>query len=427
MARIRNIYQSELLYIGPVGPRPCNSEHSSFSVSDNINSAVSGENFVSQLFRVQNIAWNYSKNLTDINQLGELAAIDRIPLSAPLVELNYSYLLSNFINEGLIGLTVNQAGDTQQISSISGILNNETDSKNYFIKTAVEGSDVVNNNSNNYNVISFGNCYLNSYSSRGAVNAFPTVDISIVALNIQAQNVVHTEGAVIPAIDPIDGTPINFGYILDSGTQNYNGYSSNSNDSSLSVLRPGDIQMSFGLGEGDGFYQESDLKVQNYTISFNLNRNDIAQLGAKYYIKKVPTFPVTVTMAISAICGEMQTGNLIDIVKNNKIFNPSVTIRSSKTNNVVCYYQLKGANLDNQDVSMAISENKLLNFNFSSQIGGNSSSSLNGLFISGLGYFNSLITSGEDWGLVIDAVTSSEDWDSVAAAVDSSEEWGSII
>lgn len=425
MARTRQIFAGDLLYLGPVENRSCSSPHSSSSVSGNILSAISGDNFVSQLFRVQNINYNYNKSLVDVNQFGELAAIDRVPLNAPTVNLSFSYLLSNLINEGLMGLTINQSGDTSQISCISGILNNQTDSKNYFIKTVSEGNDAADNASSNYNVISLGNCYLESYTSQGAVNSFPTIDITVSALNIQAQSVNQSQGAIIPAINPIDGTQIQYGYILPTGTTNYLNYATNADNNSQSVIRPGDITLNFGLEAGDGFFQESDLKVQSYNLSFSLNREDIAQLGAKYYIKKVPTFPVNVTLSVSAICGEFQTGNLIHIVRDNKSFNPSITLKKNNSNTVIAYYQLRGAKLDNQDVASQIQGQKSLDFNFSAQIGSIQNNNI-GLFMSGVTFSN--LVSSEDWGSIADAFDSSEDWGAIVAdPVSVSENWGSII
>lgn len=423
--RNRVIYQGEQLYLGPEGPRACNSPHSSLSESGNINSSISGENFVSQLFRIQNIGWNFSKNLTDVNQFGELASIDRVALVAPTVELNYSYLLSNFINEGLMGLVVNQSGDSTQVSCLSGILNNTTDSKNYFIKTVSEGADVASNASNTYNVISLGNCYLNSYTSQGAVNSFPTVQVGIVALNIQGQSVNQLSGARIPAIES-NGSVINFGYILPTGTRNYLDYGSNSNDYSLSVLRPGDVNLSFQMGEGDGFYQESDLKLQSYNLSFVLNREDLSALGSKYYIKKTPSFPIVATLECSAIIGESQTGVLTEIIRNNKLFNPSINIKSNIGNkNTVVYYSLTNATLDSQERTLNIRENALLNFRFSSQLGSNTNP---GLVMSGISFSNSLTQGNEDWGLITEIPPdSSEDWDLITNSVTDRDNWKSII
>ena len=55
---------------------------------------------------------NYSFNITrqDVNQFGELAAIDRIITDTPTVSMDMSYILANFTNEHRLGFTVAQSG-----------------------------------------------------------------------------------------------------------------------------------------------------------------------------------------------------------------------------------------------------------------------------------------------------------------------------
>lgn len=383
MSKNRVIYQSELLYAGPTGARPCTGALSSASVYGNILSATSGANLIAELYRIQNVSHNWQKNLTDVNQFGELAAIDRVSIEPPTVSLNYSWLQNNLINESLVGLTVSNIGQAQ-VSCVSGILNATTDSKNYFLKIVGEGSDAIDYNPATYDVVSFGNCYLSSYTAQGQVGSFPTVDVAITALNAQAQTVTHAAGAVTPAVFPSDGTSVvGFGYILPTGLTSY-GNASLTQNNGISVLRPGDITLSLGLGAGDGFAQESDLKIQSYNITFSLNQEDLSKLGTKYAYAKLPRFPVQATMTVNAILGEIQTGSLVEIVNNNTTFNPSVTIKKpGDASTTVVNYQLKGAKLESQDFSSAIGSNKTVNFTFTAQIGGPQDNN-NGLFMSGI-------------------------------------------
>ena len=143
-----------------------------------------------------------------------------------------------------MGFFVNKAGDPNQVSCLSGILSQQTSPKNYFIKTVQEGSDAISVNTPDYDVVSFGNTFIASYTAQGRVLDFPTVDISLVALNTQAQHIYQagTGFAFTPAIIPASGTNITgWGYILPTGTTSAYG-AGLTNISGLSVLRPGDIQ-----------------------------------------------------------------------------------------------------------------------------------------------------------------------------------------
>lgn len=383
MARLRQIYQTDLLYVGPTGANSCTGAHNTAGLFGNILSAISGTNYVAELYRVQSVNDDWNKSLQDVNQIGELAAIDRVSLQPPTVNLSFSYLLNNFINESLFGFTVAKAGDSSLISAVSGIINQTTDSKNYFLKSVDQGNDAADYNPATYEVKAFGNGYIASYTSQGSVGQFPTVDVSLSALNVQQQLVTHTAGAVIPAVNPADGTAINRGYILPTGLTSYLNTSLSQNQG-ISVLRPGDITLNLGLGVGDGFVSESDMKAQSYNIGVNFNQEDLSKLGSKFAYAKVPTFPLAATLSVTALVGDNQTGSLLSIISDNKDFNPSITIVSpNNASQVVAYYQLRGAKLDSQSFQAGIGTNKSVTFNFSTQINGPQDNA-HGLFLSGI-------------------------------------------
>lgn len=384
MSRLRQFYQTDLLYVGPTGANSCTGIHSSASVYGNILSAISGANLVAELYRVQSVNDDWNKSLQDVNQFGELAAIDRVSLQPPTVNLSFSYLLANLVNEKLLGLTVAKAGDATLISAVSGIINQTTDSKNYFLKSVGEGNDAADYNPSSYDVKAFGNGYISSYTVQGSVGQFPTADLTISALNVQQQSVTQANGAIIPAVNPVDGTAITGrGYILPSGLTSYNN-APLTQDLGISVLRPGDITLNLGLSNGDGFVQESDMKAQSFNVSFNLNQEDLNKLGSKYAYAKVPTFPVSATLSVNALVGENQTGNLINIINDNKDFNPYISIASpNSSSTVAAFFQLRGAKLDSQNFQTAIGSNKTVTLNFSTQINGPQDNN-HGLYLSGV-------------------------------------------
>ena len=129
MARNRIIYQSEALFAGQL-------------------TGVTGdhnENQIKQLHRVQSANYAFNISRTDVNQFGELAAIDRVVLDTPTVSLDFSYYLANFANEANLGLTVNGVSSSadDMTSALSGILNRTADERNFFIQTSREGEDAV--------------------------------------------------------------------------------------------------------------------------------------------------------------------------------------------------------------------------------------------------------------------------------------------
>jgi len=182
--RNRVIYQSQAVY-----------------VSQDVNSTgiLTGNNDNIDLARIQSCNYSFSISRQDVNQFGELAAIDRIITDTPTVSLEGSYLMANMGNEKKLGFNIfagpNDAADTTPVSCISGILNTESNDavKNYYILTTKEGSDAANNTySGNYTgegLVGIGNASITSYSTEGAVGGLPSTSFSVEGQNI---NVVET-------------------------------------------------------------------------------------------------------------------------------------------------------------------------------------------------------------------------------------------
>lgn len=385
MASLRKIYQSELLYCS-TGTNATGALQSNAVWGLLSGSITSGTNYIAELYRVQKIDNGWNKKVKILNQFGQLGAVDLPAIDPPEVTLSFSYVLANLANEKLLGLNVNSAGDATSVGCISGILANNRASQNYFIKSMPEGSDAINNNSNQYGVFAFGNTFLGSYTTQGKVLDFPTVDVTLAALNFQAQNV-YQDGsgpaAITPAIYPASGIPVTgWGYTLPTGVTSF-GNAGLSSNSGLSVLRPGDINLNLGLNAGDGLFDPGDIKIQDYNLSFNLNLEDLPQLGSKFFYAKLPKFPVEATLTVNALAGDLQTGSLVEIFNNNTDFNPSITLNRAGTSTVIAYYKLAGAKFDAQSSSLTIGSNKTVTLTFRSTIGGPSDLAHN-VFMSGI-------------------------------------------
>ena len=134
MPRTRVIYQNEALY---VGPSPATSGHYKFVTGNNApnvptqklnqldplatRTLVSGSSNtdssleimqsgllpnLTNLDRIQSINYNFNISRKDVNQFGNLAAIDRVIIDQPTVSLDFSYLQNSFNNEKELGFDV---------------------------------------------------------------------------------------------------------------------------------------------------------------------------------------------------------------------------------------------------------------------------------------------------------------------------------
>jgi len=222
MARTRVIYQGEALYC---------TQDVAYNVAQTGSQEGAGvtstpDDFnIKDLNRVQSVNYSFNVARQDVNQFGELAAIDQCIVEAPTVSLDASYYLADFTNEHRLGLYVTQSGEGTKYggvadnpvgdqtveasglykSAITNLIDSTTTAyqKNYFILTAKEGKDANINspsgvplaNSGNYeSIIGVGNGFLSSYSTEGAVGGMPTVSISVEGQNMNFVNLPYTTG-----------------------------------------------------------------------------------------------------------------------------------------------------------------------------------------------------------------------------------------
>jgi hypothetical protein len=317
---------------------------------------------------------------TDVNQFGQLAAVDRVILNNPTVSLDFSYINANLSNEVVLGFTITSGNTDSAISTISGFLNKTNDERNYFIRTTAEGTDTIANTdatSGNNGVIGIGNAFLTSYSTEGSVGNFPTTTINVEGLNMNFQNGIS--GNFVPAVNPVNGLALSNFYQLPQAVQNVGIGSGNA----ISALRPGDITMSLSNTLASGVDVDT-MNIQSYTLSFDLNRTPIQRLGSKFAFTREIDFPLTVTLSVDAEVTKVNAGNLANLVINDSAtYSPSITIKSPTDSNLVmAKYTLKGAKLDSQEYSSDIGSNKSVTLTFSAQVGGPQDTT-NGLFING--------------------------------------------
>ena len=385
--RNRVIYQSEALYAGP-------SPATGFQFIDGDGTkiaSVTGTPAVNQLERIQNINYSFNINRQDINQFGELAAIDRVILDSPTVSLDFSYLLANFGNEKVLGFTPLDAS----ASCLSGLLTKLSDSRNYYVKTVSEGKDAIGEARNGSDeVIAIGNGYLTSYSTEASVGGLPSVSVNVEALNMAFDSGTGTAGGFdTPAVDPENGTRLTSKYRLPQAISDFG-----TGDLNISTLRPGDITFTIkqrtAENEGSdtdatGAYDTigaqiglADAKIQSYSFNFDLSREPIQKLGSRYAFSREISFPVTVSCSVDALVNDLTTGSLSDIINSDDAYDITVKMTAPNSANDVCLYKLKNAKLDAQSYTSSIGDNKSVTLDFSSQIGGPNQTTL-GFFMSG--------------------------------------------
>lgn len=409
--RARVIYQSEALYAGTVDATGHHFSASSDSFVNRTYHATQAEadaagsevrTGIMQLRRVQSANYSFTVNRQDVNQFGQLARIDSVAIDPPTVTLDFSYYLTNGVNERILGFNVD--GQTSALAN-DVLLGTATetanpDGKNFFILTTPQGKDAVGNASaeSEKSVIALGNGFVSNYSMEASVGGMPTASVTIDGLNLRSYT--GTKNLELPAVNTQYGIPVEGEEF--SLPPAISGVNEQDDDvdygvEGVSCLRPGDISMSLGTNGRAGLFENlphSDPKadydagtahIQSFSIDLPIGRSTIQRLGNPYGYTRATDFPVNISVSVNAILSDLKEGNVTDLLFENEKHDLEFTLREPDqfgTGNIATIFTVKGAQLEGESFSSSIGDNKSVDLTFTAQIGG-PEDTLNGLFISG--------------------------------------------
>ena len=359
MSRNRVIYQSEAFFVSE-------------------SAASTGSENHAQLERVQSANFSYTINRQDINQFGELARLDSVILDPPTVNTDFSYYLTDGYNERALGFYVETGADaTGKGRGIAQFASGQMiggSGQNAFIVTSPEGIDIntITGTSTGESVIGIGNCYLSDYSLDMSVGSIPTVSVSMEGANIRSD----ADALAIdnPAVDQEAGTALGGTIALPTPTTGL---------SAIAALRPGDIAVSITNFDGDTIADINGAgaaHVQSVSLSLPLSRTPLDRLGSRFPFAREVDFPLTITMAISAIVNETTAFQLADKL-NVGAKSAQVTLKDA-TGLAAMIWTLSGAKVDSESFSSSIGSNQSVDLTISAQVGGINDYT-HGLFVSG--------------------------------------------
>lgn len=433
----RVLYNVEGLFVGPSG-------HNFLSYfggapHDDYSNPLITHNLIKQIDRVQSLSYDISIPHTQINQLNTRSVLGRPIINPPEVNFSFRYLVSDLSNESKLGLYVNYPQFEEPFSGapffanntghtlLSGFVDEEEhqdfyyqegtydpffpartyrDKKNFYLAvrgdfediftgeklenlTSRDPQEVTDPNATGYNVISFGRCYMTSYSTEAAVGTFPTVDVTYVGENIMFET--SGSGFMSPTIEPKNGNQFSDMHCVIPKRIERN---------PISVVRPGDINFTVDSFSGMGI-DFDNLHLESYVISFDVPRDTEKSLGYKFPISRKVNFTAPVTIDINGIVEKMSSGSLIDLVNVNQDYNftitldmpgickepntgepvhPGVVPLETRTDELI-RYSFNGAKLDKFSYDTSIGENKVFSASFSTEIDPDDLSK--GLFMSG--------------------------------------------
>lgn len=372
--------------------------------------AESHGTIIKQLKRIQSANYGFTVNRTDVNQFGHLSRLDSVVVESPTVNLDFSYFLLDGYNERQLEFITDGV-----INTLSGMMSAEMSQagNNFFIVTTPESRDVVKGDVNlaaegkeeSKSVISLGNGYITDYSVDVAVGALPTASVTVEGMNIKSD--VGTTGIDLPALDMVNGSIISDAWDGQKGNVNADGctglfsipaaQSGYAGCEDVAALRPGDVILDIDNAalitkQVKGQVMNpviGSAHIQSASLSLPLARTTLQRLGTTFGFSKQLDLPITATLSISAILSELKESNMVDLLCDCPDLNLSVTIHNpdcvdcrTKDSPIAMKFTLKGCQLDSENISSTIGDNKTVDLSFSCQIGGADDPS-RGLFLYG--------------------------------------------
>lgn len=373
MGRNRTIYQSEALFVKEMG------DHENVGTSD-------------QLLRVQDISHGVELARTDVNEFGQLSAIERQIIEPPTVNLDFSYYVHGGRNEKLLGFTETtdrSAGDKNNLKQAAGNFLKNDSGKNYYISVAKEGVDAKDASGTGIGdlalsgVIGIGNGYVTNYSVEAAVGDMPTASVSVEAANLRF----NASGTEIPnpGVDLASGSDLSTPNITNFPAASQTG--DKSGDNQVACIKPGDILVDFNdagnsapssgiatAGEVGGAKLEGDgqMHLQNFTIDLPMSRTALTRIGSRHPYSREVEVPLNISFTCSAFLGDIEDGNVNDLLCSSETpRNIRVKMLSNcGTGDVEQEFLLKNCTLESQNFSASIGDNKTVDLVFTTQMGG---------------------------------------------------------
>lgn len=436
MARNRVIYQSQALFIAPSSTGAqvsgVNSAGSGPKTSAPYGPAGTGElgsgiSLLKKMDRIQSCNFNFTLNRQDVNEFGKLARIDTLVTEPPTVGLDFSYYVTDGLNERLMGFNLtglaNGVTDTSMSStaqSISGLLQ-DLQGNNYYILTVEDGEDVVGENdvlAPNSTVVSIGNGFITDYSFEAAVGGLPTATVTVEAFNIKTDaNIapISLSASDAPAGSTVDAdityisgnspavnlfttpatkyTGTEVAYKLDysrhfpdrssNSVYGYTGFTTG--NSTVSALRPGDITIQFPEGNGGvSISGANSAHIQSFSFSIPLTRTILQRLGSVFGYTRVVDVPINMELSISAVVSELKALNLFDTMADTTKYDFAIILNDTDSNNPTpkMRYEVKNAQLVSETYSEAIGDNQSVDITYTVQLGGANDTTA-GVFMSG--------------------------------------------
>lgn len=327
---------------------------------------------------VQNLSFGLTNERQQLKQIGYKNYIVNHINRSPTVNLTIDYYLSPYLNnEFLLGFGGRSTTSESFFSSNNSNLSNNNF---YVIIDNQNGRDAISEarkkspqtiNFSGYDVLSFGNCYLNNYNLSFSIGNIPVVSTSYSCSNMKIDDLTGNI-LTIPAINHQSGNANNAGS-LNLGNSTYpilSGYLDTTGISGLDISKLPVVSpriSSFTLENlqvgGIPLSSQANPILQNLNINLDFKREDLYGLGSNYVYDRKLQYPINGSIEIQALVSGFSSGFISGLFNNESDYDFNIAFKDTTNNPASGSYKFTNAKLENFNYSMQV--NNIMNFSAS--------------------------------------------------------------
>ena len=338
---------------------------------------------LSPLKRIQSINYNFDVNKKTIKKLDsfefiksapDVYGVKRLPsVTQPTVNIDIEYLFSSGENEEAIGFS--PVGQILQTDYNAKKTPGYKDDVNLIVlgSNSSYREDILASgiNLSGFDVVGFGNAYLQKYSYSAAVGQIPKCSLSYLCSNATFDVYDPTLNSEInlPSVNPHNTNKLNENFFSPNPVSGVKFRDSEFKElEEISVIKPGEIKIDIIKNDPEGFstlvLSDDSVAVQSASINLNFDRSDIQGFGSSYVHDRKIKYPVVGDLSMDFILREFNNDTKLENIFSH---DADYTVR---LNHTARDPSTESAVWESFDVaSMQIDHAKLKSENFSSSIG----------------------------------------------------------
>lgn len=264
---------------------------------------------------------------------------DPILTVRPLSTLQFSYVFSNGVNEGLLGFALNNFG-------IPALANMNFE-RNYYLYINQGNYDLIGYSGFNNFVAAFGNGLITKYDFTARVGQPSVCDITVECLNMVMQGT--GSGNPLPSVNYQSGTQSTGTYVFPAFSQSVTNYFE---------AAPSNIQLVFDTGSAIGAVLSGNVSclLQSFSFTVDMPRLSAKNLGWVYPNSRPIHWPISISMHADAYLNGLQVDALNRFGCPDSGMNFTVSFTSGNGLPDPFEFQFIGAKLQNEVITAQITD-----------------------------------------------------------------------